>query len=217
MAKQDLDGTVSSSYRITPETKQKISEIMENKDGTRISAEVLFTAFLSAYHDKNFLSTDYGQAKKADLDSWTLHIVALQQLYEGAIRSGMDAQKIVKNEMIKRIEVAEEAVSRLKVENENLKALCNNYSKENVEQKEKIDELKKQADKAEDAAEKAQSNADTWKESINTLTSQLKENREKLASFDNVKEELTNQKAQNAALLAENSALKKIIDQYFSK
>lgn len=217
MAKQDLDGTVSSSYRIMPETKQKIAEIMENKNGTRISAEVLFTAFLSAYHDKNFLSTDYGQSKKADLDSWTLHMVALQQLFESAIRSGMDAQRIVKNEMIKRIEASEEAVSRLKAENENLKALCNDYGKENVEQKEKIDELKKQADKAVSDAEKAQSNADAWKESINTLTSQLNENKEKLASFDKVKEELVNQKAQNAALLAENSTLKKLIDQYFSK
>lgn len=220
MAKQDVEntiGTVSSSYRITPETKKKIAEIMDNKDGTKISAEALFTAFLSAYQDKNFLSTDYGQARKADLDSWVLHTVALQQLYESAIRGGIDAQKIVKSEMTKRIEASEEAVSQLKAENENLKSLCNDFAKENAEQKEKINEIRKQADKAEDAAEKAQSNADAWKESINTLTSQLNENKEKLTSFDKVKEELASQKAQNAALLAENNTLKKLIDQYFSK
>lgn len=206
--------SVTATYRISSDIKQKVQEIMKSE---KLSADALFTALISAYEETAFKSTSYGQAMSNDLDAWAFHSASLQQLYTNAIRSGIDAKTLAKKEVEERVKSAEEANESLRAKLRDTLADKQSYIDELTETRKQLDEANRKLVKAEKSAEKAESNADAWKESINTLTSQLNENREKLLEFDKLREELAEVKAKVASLTAENEALGKVIDKYLTK
>ena len=203
--------SVTASYRISSEIKQKVQELMKNE---KLSADAMFTALISAYEESAFKSTDYGQAMSNDLDAWAMHSAALQQLYTNAIRNGVDAKEIVRKELSDRISASEAAVSSLKEKLEAKDARINEFSAQINALNKALDEATKEIDRLEKTASTAEENAEAWKSSINTLTSQLNECKEKVQNYDEINNELLKAKAEITALQKTNELQEQFIDKY---
>lgn len=203
--------SATATYRVSDETKAKISDLMSSE---KLSADGLFTALISAFERENFGSTDYGAAMQNDLDAWAMHSAALQELYQNAIRSGIDAKEIVRKELSGRIEASEAALSSLKEKLDKAEEEKKDLASQLESTQKKLEEIVNALNKAEDEAGQARENAEAWKNSINTLTAQLKECQEKVKEFDKVSAELANVKADLLGLQAENKALNAVIDKF---
>lgn len=204
------NANATATYRVSDEVKSKISDLMATE---KLSADGLFTALITAFEKENFGGT-YGAAMQNDLDSWAMHSAALQQLYENAIRSGMDAKVIVRKELSGRIEASEAALAGLKEKLDLAEADKKATADQLETTKKSLDETVKALDKAEDEAGQARENAEAWKNSINTLTAQLEESKNKVKKFDELSTELTKVKAELLGVQAENKALNTVIDKY---
>lgn len=203
--------SATATYRVSDEVKSKISDLMSSE---KLSADGLFTALISAFEKESFGGTAYGAAMQNDLDAWALHSAALQELYQNAIRSGIDAKEIVKRELSGRIEASEAALSGLKEKLDKAEEEKKDLASQLEATKKSLAETVKALDKAEDEAGQARDNAEAWKNSINTLTAQLEESKEKVKEFDNVSAELAKVKAELLGLQAENKALNAVIDKF---
>lgn len=205
------NATATATYRVSDETKAKISDLMTSE---KLSADGLFTALISAFEKESFGSTDYGAAMQNDLDAWAMHSAALQQLYENAIRSGIDAKELVRKELSGRIEASEAALSSLKEKLDKAEADKKDLASQLDATKKSLEETVKALDKAEEASAQAKESADAWKNSINTLTAQLEESKDKVKEFDKVAAELAQVKADLLGVQAEKKVLNDFIEKY---
>lgn len=203
--------SVTATYRVSDEVKAKISDLMTSE---KLSADGLFTALISAFEKENFGNTAYGTAMQNDLDAWALHSAALQQLYENAIRSGIDAKELVRKELAGRIEASEAALSGLKEKLDKADEEKKDLASQLEATKKSLDETVKALDKADEESAQAKESVEAWKNSINTLTASLKECQEKVKEFDKVSAELAKVKADLLGVQAENKALNGIIAKF---
>ena len=209
----EKEGTIVQSYRIAESLKTKLDEITKTE---HLTANALFTKLIQAYATCEFKTTDYGKAMENDLESWALHSAALQQLYETAIRNGMDAKESVRQELSARILASEEAVSSLKEK----------LSASEEREKSAVDKVKnienalqaalEEADKANEMAKKAEENAEAWKNSINTLTEQVDLYKEKAAAYDKLLDEVNSLKVELATSKKIAEVQQQMIDKYMS-
>lgn len=205
------NASATATYRVSEETKAKISELMSSE---KLSAEGLFTTLISAFEKENFANTDYGAAMQNDLDAWSMHSAALQQLYTNAVRSGIDAKEIVRKELSGRIEASEAALSGLKEKLDKANEEKKDLASQLEATKKALEETVKALDKAEEEAGQASENAEAWKNSINTLTAQLEESKDKVKEFDKISAELADVKAELLGAKAENKALNVVIEKF---
>ena len=209
----EKENTIVQSYRIAESLKAQLDEIAKAE---HLTANALFTKLIRAYATCEFKTTDYGKAMENDLESWALHSAALQQLYETAIRNGMDAKESVRQELSSRILASEEAVSGLKEK----------LSASEEREKSAVDKVKnienalqaalEEADKANEMAKKAEENAEAWKNSINTLTEQVDLYKEKAAAYDKLLDEVNSLKVELATSKKIADVQQQMIDQYMS-
>lgn len=205
------NANATATYRVSDETKAKISDLMTSE---KLSADGLFTALISAFEKESFGNTAYGNAMQNDLDAWAMHSAALQQLYENAIRSGIDAKELVRKELSGRIEASEAALSGLKEKLDKAEADKKDLASQLDATKKSLEETVKALDKAEEASAQAKESADAWKNSINTLTAQLEESKDKVKEFDKVAAELAQVKADLLGVQAEKKVLNDFIEKY---
>lgn len=205
------NATATATYRVSDEVKTKISDLMSSE---KLSADGLFTALISAFEKENFGNTAYGNAMQNDLDAWAMHSAALQQLYENAIRSGIDAKELVRKELSGRIEASEAALSGLKEKLDKAEADKKDLASQLDATKKSLEETVKALDKAEEASAQAKESANAWKNSINTLTAQLEESKDKVKEFDKVAAELAQVKADLLGVQAEKKVLNDFIEKY---
>lgn len=203
--------SATATYRVSDETKAKISDLMSAE---KLSADGLFTAFIAAYQKESFGGTAYGVAMQNDLDAWAMHSAALQELYQNAIRSGIDAKEIVRKELSGRIEASETALSGLKEKLDKAEEEKKDLASQLESTKKALEETVKALDKAEEESNQAKESADAWKNSINTLTAQLEESKDKAKEFDNVSAELAEVKAELLGEQAKNKALNDVIEKF---
>ena len=203
--------SVTATYRVSSDIKQKVQEIMKNE---KLSADALFTTLISAYEETAFKSTDYGQAMSSQLDRWAYHAAAMQQLYADAIKGGMDAKEIVRKELSDRITASEAAVSSLKESLDKKDAKINEFSAQIDSLNKALGEAAKEIDSLEKSASAAEENAEAWKSSINTLTAQLAECKEKVQNYDEINSEFLKAKAEITALQKTNELQEQFIDKY---
>lgn len=209
----EKEGTVVQSYRIAESLKSKLDEIAKSE---HLTANALFSKLIQAYATCEFKTTDYGKGMENDLESWALHSAALQQLYENAVRNGMDAKESVRQELSARILASEEAVSSLK---EKLSASVEK-EKSAMDKAQNIENALKaaleEADKANEIAKKAEESAEAWKNSINTLTEQVNLYKEKAANYDTVLAEVNDLKVKLATSERVAKVQQQLIDKYMS-
>lgn len=210
----DTKSSSSFSYRLSDETRNKISDIQKT---AKISADALFREFISAYEHENFSSTSYGAAMQNDLDAWAMHSAAIQQLYTNAIRAGIDAKEIATKELLGRIEASESALSGLREKLNNAESAKKDMTDQLNATKKSLQEALNALEKAENESEQARENAEAWKNSINTLTAQLKEYQNKVQNYDQLSEKLAKSEADLLAAQASNKVLTDLIDKYMSK
>lgn len=209
----EKENTIVQSYRIAESLKAKLDEISKTE---RLTANALFTKLLQAYTACEFKSTDYGKGMENDLEDWTRHCAALQQLYTNAVRNGIDAKESVRSEFAARISASEEAVSSLK---EKLSASAEREQAALDKAKTAEDALNaalEEADKANELAEKASESAEAWKNSINTLTEQVNLYKEKATNYDKLLDEVNALKVELATSKKIAEVQQQMIDKYMS-
>lgn len=206
--------TISAAYRITESLKNKLQELANEEN---LTAQTLFLKLVQAYDTCTFKTTDYGKAMENDLNDWAFHSASLQQLYENAIRNGLDAKEIVRQDFANRIRSAEEAVSSLKEKNDALNNTIKELNTQIQMLSKSLAEASDTADKYQEAARKADENAEAWKSSIKTLTTQLEEQREKIKKYDELVSELESTKSELASTKKVAEVQEQLIEKYMKR
>ena len=203
--------SVTASYRISSDIKQKVQELMKNE---KLSADALFTTLINAYEEVALKSTDYGKAMSTQLDSWAYYSAELQRLYASAIQDGMNAKEIVRKELSDRISASEAAISGLNDKIAQKDDKINELAAQLDAANKALSEATKEIDRLGKAAHAAEESADAWKSSINTITAQLEEYKAKVGNYDQIKAAQEKSDAENIALKKTIELQEQFIDKY---